>query len=67
MKSLSHPNLSDNFPIPLVWKQPRFGEDYYELCDEPASDTLYAILYRLKRLSDLAIACISVVHQDAPG
>jgi hypothetical protein len=69
MKTFSKLNLSGILPVSLLWKQPRFGTDYYELVDDSAGDTLYASIGWPHWLSDLAIAHsrIGIWHFDRIG
>ena len=56
MQSFTRLSLTGSLPISLIWKQPKFGADYYELVDSSAGDTIYATLSWPKWLSDRAIA-----------
>jgi hypothetical protein len=56
MKSFVRLTNSGTSPLLLTWKQPKFNEDYYELVNHPANDSLYADLGWPKWLSDRAIA-----------
>jgi hypothetical protein len=56
MRPFSKLGYTGNPPVSLVWKQPRFGTDHYELVDHPTGDALYATLGWPKWLSDQAVA-----------
>lgn len=61
MRSFSRLGITRSQPLSLVWRQPKFSKDYYELVDDSADnilagDTLYATLGWPKWLSDQAIA-----------
>jgi hypothetical protein len=56
MKNYRPLYLSSIAPQSLVWKQPKFGADYYVLVDESAGDALYASIGWPKWLSDRAVA-----------
>ena len=69
MKTFSALNLSGILPVSLVWKQPKFGTDTYELINASAGDALYACIGWPKWLSDLAIArsAVGTWHFDRVG
>ena len=69
MKTFSRLSLSGILPVSLVWKQPKFNADYYELVDVSAGDRLFATISWPKWLSDLAIArsAAGIWHFDRTG
>ena len=69
MKTFSRLSLSGILPVSLVWKQPKFNADYYELVDVSAGDRLFATISWPKWLSDLAIArsAVGTWHFDRVG
>ena len=56
MKPFSRLGISGSIPTSLIWRQPKFSEDHYELVDQPAGEALFATIGWPKWLSDQAVA-----------